>query len=226
MPTFSERLRQLRTEHGWSQQVLANQLKVSKSSINMYERGEREPGIELLESVADIFNVDMDYLIGRSDIPNKHPINDMAASNQSQFKPDYSHIKNVVPIPKTKEIPIIGSIACGTPILAEQNIDGQVKIPEFVQADFALRCNGDSMIGAHIRDGDLVCIRIQPDVDDGQIAAVLIGEDATLKRVYHRPDGVMLVAENPSFPPMVYIGEECEDIRILGKAITCISRVR
>ena len=56
------------------------------------------------------------------------------------------------------------------------------------------------MIGAHIRDGDLVCIRIQPDVDDGQIAAVLIGEEATLKRVYHREDGVMLVAENPAFP--------------------------
>ena len=72
----------------------------------------------------------------------------------------------------------------------------------------------------------LVCIRIQPDVDDGQIAAVLIGEEATLKRAYHREDGVMLVAENPAFPPLVYIGEEGEDIRILGKAMTCISKVR
>ena len=226
MPTFSERLRQLRTERGWSQQVLANHLKVSKSSINMYERGEREPGIELLESVADTFNVDMDYLIGRSNIPNKHQISETSTPYNSLPKADYSHIKNIMPVPETKQLPVIGTIACGTPILAEQNIEDMVNVPAFVQADFVLRCSGDSMINAHIRDGDLVCIRIQPDVDDGQIAAVLIGENATLKRVYHRPDGVMLMAENPAYPPMVYIGEECEDIRIMGKAITCISKVR
>ena len=79
---------------------------------------------------------------------------------------------------------------------------------------------------SHIKNVMPVCIRIQPDVDDGQIAAVLIGEEATLKRVYHRPNGITLMAENPAFPPMVYIGEECEDIRIMGKAITCVSKVR
>ena len=192
----------------------------------MYERGEREPGIELLESVADTFNVDMDYLIGRSNIPNKHQISETSTPYNSLPKADYSHIKNIMPVPETKQLPVIGTIACGTPILAEQNIEDMVNVPAFVQADFVLRCSGDSMINAHIRDGDLVCIRIQPDVDDGQIAAVLIGENATLKRVYHRPDGVMLMAENPAYPPMVYIGEECEDIRIMGKAITCISKVR
>lgn len=202
-------LKERRQELGLTMKEVADACGVSEATVSRWESGEianmRRSKISLL---AKVLKISPAVLIDDED------------------KPDYSHIKNVVPVPKTKEIPIIGGIACGTPILAEQNIDGQVKIPEFVQADFALRCNGDSMIGAHIRDGDLVCIRIQPDVDDGQIAAVLIGEDATLKRVYHRPDGVMLVAENPSFAPMVYIGEECEDIRILGKAMTCISKVR
>ena len=202
-------MKERRQELGLTMKEVADACGVSEATVSRWESGEianmRRSKISLL---AKVLKISPAVLIDDED------------------KPDYSHIKNVVPVPKTKEIPIIGGIAFGTPILAEQNIDGQVKIPEFVQADFALRCNGDSMIGAHIRDGDLVCIRIQPDVDDGQIAAVLIGEDATLKRVYHRPDGVMLVAENPSFAPMVYIGEECEDIRILGKAMTCISKVR
>ena len=126
-------------------------------------------------------------------------------------------------------VPLLGTVTAGLPITAIEEVEEYISIPNLTgDSDdyFALHVRGDSMIGAHIRDGDLVCIRIQPDVDDGQIAAVLIGEDATLKRVYHRPDGVMLVAENPSFAPMVYIGEECEDIRILGKAMTCISKVR
>ena len=129
----------------------------------------------------------------------------------------------------SKSVPLLGTVTAGIPITAIQEIEEYIPVSNLsgnAEDYFALHVRGDSMIGAHIRDGDLVCIRIQPDVDDGQIAAVLIGEDATLKRVYHRPDGVMLVAENPSFPPMVYIGEECEDIRILGKAMTCISKVR
>ncbi len=225
--TLGELISAYRKKNKMSMEEFANKSGMSKGYVSMLEKNINPsnqkpitPSISMIQKAAKGMDSTFDVIFSQLNPDIKVTLDDGAD------KSDYSNIKNVIPLPKAKEIPIIGGIACGTPILAEQNIDGQVKIPEFVQADFALRCNGDSMIGAHIRDGDLVCIRIQPDVDDGQIAAVLIGEDATLKRVYHRPDGVMLVAENPSFAPMVYIGEECEDIRILGKAMTCISKVR
>ena len=195
---------------------LSRKTGVAEGTISNYKKGVYEAKQARVLEFSRVLNVNPAWLMGY-DVP-------MLGDDKQQ--PDYFHIKNVMPVPEIKQLPVIGTIACGTPILAEQNIEEMVNVPAFVQADFVLRCSGDSMIGAHIRDGDLVCIRIQPDVDDGQIAAVLIGEEATLKRVYHRPNGVTLMAENPAFPPLVYIGEECEDIRIMGKAITCVSKVR
>lgn len=230
------RMKELREERGLTMKETAAQLGMPYTTYVNYEKSLREPNSETLIKIASFFHVSVDYLLGYVSEPEFYldnqrivqEINKYGSSDPSpsKIRPDYSHIKNVMPVPETKQLPVIGTIACGTPILAEQNIEDMVNVPSFVHADFVLRCSGDSMIGAHIRDGDLVCIRIQPDVDDGQIAAVLIGEEATLKRVYHRPNGVTLMAENPAFPPMVYIGEECEDIRIMGKAITCVSKVR
>ena len=96
---------------------------------------------------------------------------------------------------------------------------------DHLQCDFALRVSGDSMIGARIHDGDVVFIRSQEDVDDGQIAAVVIDDHATLKRVYHIPNGVQLLSENPKYPPMVFTYPEHECIRILGRAIGFQSRL-
>jgi len=98
--------------------------------------------------------------------------------------------------PKWPQFPLVGSIACGTPILAEQNIEARIGVPALWRADFALTCHGDSM-AAMIQDGDIVCIRKQPEVENGEIAAVRIGEEATLKRFYRQGDTVMLQAENP-----------------------------
>lgn len=214
MPKFSERLRQLRTERGISQQTLANSLgDISKSSINMYERGEREPGLEMLEAIADFFNVDMDFLLGKSNIQNK--------ARAVVFSTD-----NIIPMPEMRRIPLIGCIACGAPILAEEHIEDYIDIPKHIHADFALTCKGDSMINARIFDGDIVYIRKQDTVENGEIAAVLIEDEATLKRVRLFDDHISLDPENPQYRPIVYWGDEMNSVRILGKAVAFTSCVR
>lgn len=210
MSKFSERFKALRLEHELSQQALATQLGLSKSSVNMYERGEREPGLDTLESIADYFNVDMDYLLGKTPATGKYTFS----------------TATIIPMPAMRKIPLVGSIACGTPILAAENIEGDVDIPEHIHADFALRCKGDSMINARIYDGDIVYIRQQDTVEHGQIAAVLIEDEATLKRVHLFPDHVVLEAENPQYRPRTFWGEEMNSLRILGKAVAFTSGVR
>lgn len=134
--------------------------------------------------------------------------------------------ENIEPIPSQKAVPIIGTIACGEPILAEENLEGLAYIDEDVTADFALKCKGDSMINARIFDGDIVYIREQPDVENGEIAAVLIENEATLKRVYKFKDSIELRAENPIYPVLIYRNEALDNIKILGKAIMFKSLVR
>ena len=209
MATFSERLKSLRSEKGWSQQRLADELNLSKSSINMYERGEREPGFETMEAIADTFNVDMDYLYGRTDIKIAEPIQFTSAAVPPGFEP----------LPRMVKKPLIGDIACGQPITAEQNIADYVDVPESVHCDFCLRCHGDSMVEAGIQDNDVVYIRAQPEVEDGEIAAVRIGGEATLKRVYYDGQSLTLLPANSSYRPKTYSGPELENIRIEGKAV-------
>ena len=133
---------------------------------------------------------------------------------------------NILPLPKVCKIPLIGTIACGEPILAEENISDIIDVPEHINADFALRCKGDSMIDARINDGDIVYIKQQPTVDNGQIAAVLIGDEATLKRVYISDNTVTLMACNPRFAPLIYSGPELERLRIIGRAIAYTSLIK
>lgn len=133
---------------------------------------------------------------------------------------------NITQMPAMRTAPLVGTIACGTPILAEENREGDVDLPEHIHADFALRCKGDSMINARIYDGDIVYIRQQDTVEHGEIAAVLIGTEATLKRVFLFDDHITLEAENPQYRPMSYWGDEMNDVRILGKAVAFTSTVR
>lgn len=123
------------------------------------------------------------------------------------------------PLPAMTRVPLVGSIACGSPITAEQNIESYIGVPAAWHADFALTCHGDSMAPT-ICDGDIVCIRCQPEVEQGEIAAVRIGDEATLKHFHRQGDAVMLIADNAAVcPPMVYTGPQLEDIRIEGKAV-------
>lgn len=213
MSKFSERFKLLRKERGLSQAALATELGFTKSSVNMYERGDREPGLESLETIADFFNVDMDYLLGKSDVQNRF-LYTPASDAESVALPD-----NIIPRPATYTVPLLGTIACGEPILAAENIEDNAEVPEHIHADFALRCKGDSMINARIHDGDIVYIRQQPAVNNGEIAAVLIGDEATLKRVYVYEDHVVLQPENPAYAPLVYFKDAMQAVRILGKAV-------
>ncbi|MBQ7296448.1 MAG: helix-turn-helix domain-containing protein [Clostridia bacterium] len=205
---FFKRLKELRVSRNMTQSQLADLLGVAKSTVSMYENGRREPDLETLEAIADIFNVDL---------------NSLASSKDANI---FLKIPNIMPLPDAKVIPLLGDIACGEPILATENIADYVKIDMSIDADFALRCKGDSMINARIFDGDIVYIRQQSDVDDGDIAAVLIGEEATLKKVYKTESKIVLRPCNPMYEDIVYLCDELNDIRILGKAIMFTSLVR
>ena len=198
--TFAIRLRALRQERGLSQQKLSELLHISKSSINMYERGEREPGFETLQALASFFEVDLDYLLGNSPYKNKDQWSRATGNRQ--------------------RLPVLGAIACGQPIFANEEREWICADPG-LQADFCLYARGDSMVGARIFDGDLVFIRKQDTVENGAIAAVVIDDSATLKRVYYYPkEGTLsLHAENPQYPPLVYTKEELNRIHIVGKAV-------
>ena len=132
-------------------------------------------------------------------------------------------------MPKMRKVPLLGTIACGEPILATENIAAYLDVAEEIHCDFALRCKGDSMMDARILDGDVVYIRLQPDVENGEIAAVLIDgmeTEATLKRVYKSEGQVVLAPANASYTPLAFVGEDLAHVHILGKAVAFASLVR
>ena len=205
-------LAQLRKSMGLNMKEAAEKLGLPYTTYVSYEKGDREPNSEMLIRLAEFFKTSVDYLLGR--------IDDFTDAGEENLP------SNIIPMPEMRKVPLVGSIACGTPILAQENLDGEVDIPAEIHADFALRCKGDSMINARIYDGDIVYIRQQEEVEHGEIAAVLVGEEATLKRVYLFDDHISLEAENPQYRPMVYWGEDMNSVRILGKAVAFTSAVR
>lgn len=210
MSEIYKRIRERRIELGLTVEELAQRMGYKdKSSISKIENGKADIPQSKVVAFAKALNTTTAYLIG-------------AESDNTIQLPS-----NVIPVPPaSKTVPLLGTIACGVPILAEENLDGEVSLPDFIHADFALCCKGDSMVDARILDGDIVYIRKQPDVENGEIAAVLIGDEATLKRVYKYPGQVVLQPANPKYAPMIYAGESINDMRILGKAVHFLSVVR
>ena len=210
-----------RKELGMTQTDLAKKLGYTdKSMISKIENGSIDLPQSKIISFAEVLNISPSDLMGWEE---PSPAN----------KLDYSKISNIMSLPykEGRTVPLIGSIACGTPIFADENIEKEVMLPEDISADFCLRCKGDSMINARIYDGDIVFIRKQPMVENGEIAAVLIDEmadvsEATLKRVYIYEDKIMLIAENTAYPPMVFSNEDMNSVRIAGKAVAFLSRVK
>lgn len=197
------RIPELRAEKGISMRDAARLLGMPYTTYVNYEKGTREPNSETLIALANFYETSVDYLIGKSS----------SRTGKPTIPPGF------IPLPKMKKVPLIGAIACGDPITALQNREGEVDAPEDMRCDFALKCHGDSMIGAGIHDGDTVFIHIQPEVENGEIAAVRIGEEATLKRVYLHTDYVELRPENPAFESIIRRREDMNDVQIEGKAV-------
>lgn len=227
MNPFAERLKKLRSDQHLSQNALAGFIGVSKSSVNMYERGEREPGFNTVAAIADYFKVDIDYLLGKSEFKNK---NEWLQSVHQPIKSEETGVilREDSAAPEIRRLPLLEEVSGGEPVFTPGGRECCLNTGAGVSADFCIRARGDSMQGARIMDGDLVFIRRQPMVDNGEIAAVIVDEDASLKRVYYYPkdEKLSLNAENPHYAPLIYIGEELRHVRILGKAVAFQSRLQ
>ena len=205
---LAQKLHALRRARGLTLVELAEAIGTSKQTISRYEKGiiANIPK-EKIELLARALEVTPSELMGWED-------------NLERFE-------NVMPL-GSKRLPMLGRIACGKPIFAETEHEAYVSVGENIDADFCLRAVGDSMIGARIYDSDIVFIRQQAMVENGEIAAVVIDGEATLKRVYYFPEKSKLILspENPKYEPLVFLGAELDEIQILGRAVAFQSTVR
>lgn len=201
MSTIYERIRARRIELGLTVEELAKKMGYKdKSSISKIENGKADIPQSKVIAFARALNTTTAYLMGIDTAKER--------SIPAGFQP----------LPKRDRIPRVGQIACGTPILAEENVEAYDEVPSEWHADFTLLCQGDSM-EPKIKDGDVVAIHSQPMVENGEVAAVLIDGEATLKRVFLFDDHIELRAENPTFPTILRIGEDMNTITIEGKAV-------
>ena len=202
MSVISERILSLIEKNGISYGDLSKATNIPKSALQRYATGETTKiPIPRIEAIARALGASAAYIMGWDDKATVIP-------------PCFN------PMPRTVRVPRLGTISCGDPIDSAENFDGYDEVPELFHADFTLEAEGDSMIGARIQEGDVVYIRQQQTVENGQIAAVLIdGTEKLLKRVYINEDSVILQAENPAYPPRIFVGEEMNRLWIIGLAV-------
>ena len=206
------RIKDRRLELKLTQEEVGKKVGVTKSTIQRYENGLiKELKMPVIQAIANALDVNPDWIVLKS--------NDKININKK--------IENIFSV-KTKKVPLLGDIACGKPTFADENFDYYLDVNINSDIDFCLRCKGDSMVNARILDGDIVFIHKQDIVDNGEIAAVIIDNEATLKRVNYKPEKNMLIlkAENPKYDDIVYMGEELETIKILGKAVAFQSNIK
>lgn len=173
---YGKKLRELRKLENWTQEEVANKLGVSKQTYSHYENEKRRPSLDTIREIAAVYHVNIDDIFS-----------------------DEEKVSDII------QVPIIGRISCGSGNLAFEEIEGYEPTPkEWIAGGehFYLKAKGDSMIGARIFDGDLLLIRKQEEVKSGDIAAVLIDEEALLKRVYYNGDTIVLQSENHAYPPI------------------------
>ncbi len=213
--TIYDKIKFLRESLGLSQQELAEKVGFkTASAVNKIELGLRDINQTKILAFAKALGTTPGYLL----------------SDEAEVDfLSYKNASNILPIPKMKKVPRLGTIACGEPILATENIETDDFVPEDIKCDFTLMCKGDSMINARINDGDVVYIKYQEQVENGEIAACLVeGDfetDATLKRYYKYDDRIILQSENPKYQPFVYVHEEMNKVRIIGKAVGFTSKL-
>jgi repressor LexA len=191
-------IKKYRDLRNYSLQVLGEKVGLTKKTIQRYENGEIKIDMDRLSDIAYALDVDMSQLL---------------EGTESFLGIDLNDLDMV-------RLPIVGKISCGDGIIAFEDIEGYELTPkDWLNGGeyFYLRAKGDSMIKARIYDGDLLLIRRQPDVENGEIAAVLIGEETLLKRVYKYNDTIWLHSENDNYPPIVYTKTDQKNVIILGK---------
>ena len=197
--TIQEKCVSLMKEKGITYAELDRRTSYTRSTLQRYFTDpNKEITVEMIQELAPIFEVDAKWLAGWSD--------------------DSLSYKNIIPI-KKKSVPMLGDIACGEPSFADHQYNTYVEADDNINADFCLRCKGDSMIGDGINDGDIIFIRKQDSVENGEIACVIIDDEATLKHVYISDSNITLIASNTNYAPMVYGEHDAGTIKILGKAV-------
>mgnify|MGYP001759375155 CR=1 FL=1 len=199
--TTGERIKKYRLERNLTLEELGAKIGVSKQALFKYEND-------------IITNIPLDRLKGLCMALNVD-ISDLVDLN-------WSNAKDISINGEPKKIPILGKIAAGTPILAVENHEDYFDTTEFLNADFALEIQGDSMIGSRIYDGDIVFLRKQSYIENGEIGAFLIDGEATLKIFNKQADTIMLLSSNPNYSPIVLTPEK--DNIVLGKLIGVYSR--
>jgi repressor LexA len=216
---LGEIVKKYRQEHDLSQRQFAKLCGLSHGYIPLIEKGLNPngdpltPSITVMKQLADAMGLTLHELISLSD-------EDMQVDLSYEANRPWESVPDLMPI-RRKAFPLLGEITCGEPAYAEEQHETMVESTEAIDADFCLRAKGDSMSGSQIDDGDIVFIKQMPMVDNGDIAAVLIDNETTLKRVDYDPDAgiLILMPDNPAYRPLVYKGEELNRIRILGRAV-------
>lgn len=200
MVEFCMRLQEALARSGMSQSELCEQTGIPKSAMSQYISGAFKPKQARTYLLARALNVSEAWLMGYD------------VATESAIPPGFD------PLPEMQRVPIVGSIACGVPILAEENLEGYCSVPDEWHADFCLTCKGDSMEPI-FHDGDIVAVRKQPVVENGEIAAVRIDNEATLKRVYRSGDMLTLRPENGAYAPITLVRDEINTCAIEGRAV-------
>lgn len=202
---IKDNIKNLRTARQLSQDDLAKAIGCTNKAVSTWEKGTREPRMGAIQKMADFFGVPKSAII--EDDPQ-----------------DIYHLTNYVALQK-KKIPLLGKVAAGEPIYADEHIEEYLPVNEDVHADFALRIQGDSMINAGIEDGNIVFVKKQDEVEQGQIAVVLREDSATVKRFYRTETMIQLISENPKYPPIIIQESDFQNVRILGRVTAVLKKL-
>lgn len=204
---MSKKIKELRLSQGMTLEQVANEVGVGKSTVRKWETGMiANMRRDKIASLAKALHTTPAYLMGWE---------------ESQPKEDTN--SPLLPLPPMKRWKVIGGTACGSPIHSEIE-EETVLAPADIDADRVFRCIGDSMVGAHIFDGDIVFVKTGMPVEDGKIGVVRVEDEYTLKRIYHGPDYLELRSENPKYAPIVIRGDQ-QNAEIIGLAVHFLSRV-
>ena len=209
---MAERIKERRKAMGYTQTELGEKLGLQASAIAKYENGRvKNMKRSVIANMAKVLECSPAYLMGL------------------EYEDKIISLENVYPI-ELKRFPLVGQIACGKPKYANEDRESYVMAGTDIKADFCLKASGDSMVGARILDGDIVFIRKQDTVENGEIAAVVVNNEseATLKRLfYYQEKGLLILkAENPAFEDLIFQNEELNEVHILGKAVAFQSDVK